>query len=168
MQVLVSDTSVIIDLERGDLIEPVFRLDYEFVVPDLLYEQELRPHGGERLLELGLGTVELDEHGVDSALRQRKQVRSLSLPDVFAYTLARLNDWVLLTGDGPLRALAERTNVECHGVLWVLDELETADLVDASRLHDALSRISGHLRCRLIRSTSRKEKFVSDYGNMRT
>lgn len=41
MPVLVSDTSVIIDLDRGALIEDLFRLPYEFAVPDLLFAREL-------------------------------------------------------------------------------------------------------------------------------
>ena len=42
MQVLVSDTSVLIDLERGSLLATCFRLAFRFVVPDLLYERELK------------------------------------------------------------------------------------------------------------------------------
>lgn len=41
MKVLVSDTSVLIDLERVQVLEPSFRLPFEFVVPDLLYDLEL-------------------------------------------------------------------------------------------------------------------------------
>ena len=36
MKVLVSDTSVLIDLERGSLLEISFALPFEFAVPDLL------------------------------------------------------------------------------------------------------------------------------------
>jgi len=156
LQVLVSDTSVIIDLERGRLLERVFQLRYEFVVPDLLFEDELRPYGGERLLELGLRVAELDDAGVSEAIQARRETPALSLPDVFAYTLARANSWVLLSGDGPLRALAERTNVECHGVLWIFDELEANALVDPQGLHDSLSLISQHERCRLPTPEIRK------------
>ena len=46
MKVLVSDTSVLIDLDRGSLVEATFRLPVEFTVPDLLYERELKDHGG--------------------------------------------------------------------------------------------------------------------------
>ena len=46
MKVLVSDTSVLIDLDRGSLVEPTFRLPFEFTVPDLLHERELKDHGG--------------------------------------------------------------------------------------------------------------------------
>ena len=34
--ILVSDTSVLIDLERGGLLEAVFTLPHEFAVPDVL------------------------------------------------------------------------------------------------------------------------------------
>ncbi len=42
MKVLVSDTSALVDLERGSLLDAAFRLPFEFVVPDLLYERELK------------------------------------------------------------------------------------------------------------------------------
>jgi hypothetical protein len=37
----VSDTSVIVDLERGALVDSCFRLPFEFAVPDLLYSREV-------------------------------------------------------------------------------------------------------------------------------
>jgi len=37
--ILVSDTSVLIDLERGGLLEAVFTLAHEFAVPDVLYDR---------------------------------------------------------------------------------------------------------------------------------
>jgi hypothetical protein len=59
VDVLVSDTSVVIDLERSQLIERVFRLPYRFVVPSALYEQEMQAYGGERLSALGLAVRSL-------------------------------------------------------------------------------------------------------------
>ncbi len=91
MNVLVSDTSVLIDLERGSFQETSFRLPYEFVVPDLLYERELKDYGGNRLLKLGLRVEELDGDGVARALAYRQRHPSLSVPDCFALTFARAN-----------------------------------------------------------------------------
>ena len=54
MTILVSDTSVLIDLERGSLLESVFSLSATFAVPDVLYERELKGYGGENLIALGL------------------------------------------------------------------------------------------------------------------
>ena len=53
-EVLVIDTSVLVDLDRGLLITEIFLLPFIFVVPDLLYHKELTPKFGNRLLELGL------------------------------------------------------------------------------------------------------------------
>ena len=50
----VSDTFVLTDLDRGSLLEAVFDQPLVFVVPDLLYERELRPYGGAPLLKRGL------------------------------------------------------------------------------------------------------------------
>jgi hypothetical protein len=40
--ILVSDTSVLIDLERGGLLEAIFGLPHEFAVPDVLYDREMQ------------------------------------------------------------------------------------------------------------------------------
>ena len=40
--VLVSDTSVIVDLHRGGLLDIALRLPYDVAVPDLLFERELK------------------------------------------------------------------------------------------------------------------------------
>ena len=53
MQVLISDANILIDMEVGGLLEPLFALPFQFKVADLLYYEELEeqhPH----LPELGL------------------------------------------------------------------------------------------------------------------
>ena len=76
MKVLVADTSVLVDLDRGSLVEPMFRLPFEFTVPDLLYERELREHGGPGFVRLGLRVEELDGNGVSLALGYLRKRRS--------------------------------------------------------------------------------------------
>ena len=149
MAVLVSDTSVLIDLERGSFLEPVFRLPFEFAVPDLLYERELKNYGGSVLLEMGLRVEELDGTAVALALEYRRARRSLSLPDSFALSLSKTNSWTLLSGDGSLRALALEDAIECHGVLWLLDHLHQHRILDQDFLTEGLRRIAEHPRCRL-------------------
>lgn len=149
MKVLVSDTSVLVDLERGSLLGATFSLPVTLAVPDLLYEQELSNHNGPQLLNLGLKLLELDGQGVEIANNYRKQVRTISLPDSFALALAKTSDFILLTGDGALRNLAETEKVECHGVLWILDFLEQAQVVATTNLYEGLNKIANHPRCRL-------------------
>ena len=156
MKVLVSDTSVLIDLDRGLLVEPTFRLPFEFTVPDLLYERELKDHGGPDFIRRGLRVKELDGDGVSLALRYRRTRRSLSLPDSFALALAKTNSWTLLSGDRGLRELADEEQVACHGVLWLLDQIFEHHVIDRNNLSAGLAKIAAHPRCRLPKSEIRK------------
>jgi hypothetical protein len=149
MRVLVSDTSVLIDLERGGLLEAAFCLSWEFAVPDLLYKRELRDHNGPDLLRLGLRVEALDPDGLQLALHYQARVPALSLPDTFALALAKTNGWILLAGDGDLRRLAAAEAIDHHGVLWVLDQLLDQAQATPQFLHAALSALSAHPRCRL-------------------
>jgi hypothetical protein len=149
MRVLVSDTSVLIDLERGGLLEVAFRLSWEFAVPDLLYKRELHDYNGPDLLRLGLRVEALDPDGLRLALDYQTRVPALSLPDTFALALAKTNGWILLAGDGDLRRLAAVEEIDHHGVLWVFDQLLDQAQATAGDLHHALSALSAHPRCRL-------------------
>ena len=41
MQVLVSDSSVLIEFSKRDLLDRMFELRFQFAVPDLLFNEEL-------------------------------------------------------------------------------------------------------------------------------
>ena len=154
MNVMVADTSVLIDLERGGLLEQCFSLPYQFTVPDMLYRNELAgrrdgPEFGESLLALGLRVEELEGSEVSGAIRYRRERPNLSLPDAFALALAAARKWTLLTGDGVLRAFAARLSVVCHGVLWILDRLLESGITSPADLVSGLTSIRDHPRCRL-------------------
>ena len=151
MDVLISDTSVVIDLERSELIEHVFALPYRFVVPDALYEKEIKDYGGARLRELGLEIRALTGAQVAEAQRLRALERRISIHDSYALSLAKAEAAILLAGDAAMRRLADAEEVRCHGVLWVFDRLEEHQIVHAAALHAGLSRVIAHPRCRLPR-----------------
>ena len=155
--VVVSDTSVLIDLRRGELLTSAFRLPWGFAVPDLLYERELKPLGAaDELQNLGLRVEALDGAGVTVAIGYQRRRRELSLPDSFALALAKTNGWRLLTGDRALRELAAGELVDCHGVLWLLDRMLEEGTVNRHALREGLQAISTHPRCRLPRAEVRK------------
>lgn len=150
---LVSDTSVLIDLERGSLLQATFQLPTPLAVPDLLYERELRAYNGELLLSLGLRRLSLDPDGTAMAQTYMGRARGLSVPDAFALALAKQGGHVLVCGDRSLRDLATAEHVVCHGVLWVLDEILAANILSGADLAAALRVIAEHPRCRLPRAT---------------
>lgn len=149
MPILVSDTSVLIDLERGRLLEEMFRLPFEFAVPDLLYARELAGPLGDQLVALGLRVEVLTPSELSRATVVRRRNASLSTPDTFAFAIAESRKWTLLTGDGSLRELALAERVDMHGVLWLLDQLADGNHVTLDLLHQGLTTIFAHPRCRL-------------------
>lgn len=153
---LVSDTSVLIDLERGGMLAALFDLPFGIGVPDLMYEKEIKSWGGPDLVGLGLQVLELEAEGVALAQDYRARDPRLSLPDAFALALAKSGEHMLLAGDGALRSLASTEGVEHHGVLWVLDQLEATGVLTAAQLLTGLTAISGHPRCRLPKDEVRK------------
>ena len=141
MRVLVSDASILIELAKWSLLEDLFKLPFEFAVPDALYEDELIDLGEidrKQLQALGLRIESLDAEGVAQALRYQKARPKLTVHDCFAVTLAVTNDWALLTGDKRMRALADEEHVEVHGVLWVIDQLAEHRIVRKSTLTKVL------------------------------
>jgi hypothetical protein len=151
--VLVSDTSVLIDLERGDFIDACFRIDAtEFVVPDLLYRRELAEYGGSRLIDRGLRVVGLSPDELLLVQEVRQGRPRLSLVDAYAFSLASSRRWTLLSGDAELRSVAAGQKVPCFGLLWMLDRLFDGGFVAGARMVDGLQRIADHPRCRLPRS----------------
>lgn len=151
MPFLVSDTSVIIDLERGDLLRASFALSDSFVVPDLLFAQELDDEFGRELVAMGLVVEELEGSEVARATALRRMEARLSIADTFAYALAHGRGWFLLTGDRVLREAAEAEGIAVHGVLWLLDRMEAEGVCDHPTLHAGLTKAADHPRCRLPR-----------------
>lgn len=148
-ELLVSDTSVLIDLDRGGILAALFQLPFEVGVPDLLFQRELSTWANTDWPQLGLKVLTLDHGGVTLAQTYRSRDRRLSAADAFALALARTGPHMLLAADGAVREMAAAEGVECHGVLWVLDELEHAGLLTPQQLLDALTSICQHPRCRL-------------------
>lgn len=142
MQIIVSDTCCMIDLAKAAMLEEMLRLPYTFVMPGPLFNDEwltLDDDGKERLRGLGLEVRDLPGPSVARAQAYFNDNRGLKLNDCFALVLAEDTDEsMLLTGDARLRTLAETSNVDVHGALWITDELERHGIVEIQRLHDAL------------------------------
>ena len=162
MIILVSDTSVLIDLERGGLLEPAFSCGLTMVVPDLLYARELEAENGPLLRKLGLGVIALNPDEVNYSQQLRTQQPGLSLPDCFALSCARRNGHALVSGDKLLRTEAQAKHCVVYGLLWILDQMEASGKVSTATLHEGLSRIWNHPRRRLPKNdvTARLQRWL--------
>lgn len=134
------DANILIDLSRGDLLTWFFALLFQFAAPDGVLDELVEPDR-ERLWQTGMQRAALTDEQLLAAALLSAEHRRLSLGDCTALIVARDAQAMLLTGDAGLRALAQEHGVVVHGVLWVLDELEAASLLDGPALAVCLRRM---------------------------
>lgn len=133
----VVDTSVLIDLHIGKLLNEFFQLPYSFFAPDVIIA-ELHEPDGQTLLKLGLQQSQLAGSQILEVLQLRAQHRQPSVNDIFALVTAREIKAILLTSNGSLRKLAHAHEIPVHGTLWVLDEMIRLTIIGSARALIAL------------------------------
>lgn len=137
MRVLVSDSSILIEFSKREILEKMFELDFQFAVPDLLFNEELidlGPYSRQDLLDFGLRVESLDADGVQTAISYQAERTALSLVDSFALALAGVHGWRLLTEDKPMRRFAELKQIAHLDALWVVDRLVDTGLISDSHV----------------------------------
>ncbi len=150
MKVLVSDSSVLIEFSKRDLLDKMFGLEFQFAVPDLLFHEELIDLGAysrQGLLGFGLRVESLDADGVEMAMVYQFERPALSLVDSFALALADRQGWHLLTEDRTMRSVAESKGIAHLGALWLVDRMLDAGILSVSQVVAALEAMQDDPRC---------------------
>jgi predicted nucleic acid-binding protein len=145
IQVIVSDTSCLIDLRKGGLLTTALELPFQFMVPLPLIAAELHDFTESDWVDLrerGLQVIDLDAAQVQRAIALKVQFPGLSAYDCFSLELTRSTPRAtLLTGDQQLRRRASALGVEVHGILWLCDHIERTSGLALEDLADALDRL---------------------------
>jgi predicted nucleic acid-binding protein len=122
MLAYISDANILIDVEVGGLMAPMFSLGYQFAVPDVLFFEELaEQHAHWR--GMGLQVKSLSAQGVDRVQALSQKYKRPSRNDLFALALAEHAQCPLLTGDAALRSAAEAEHIEVKGTIWLVSEM---------------------------------------------
>lgn len=140
MLLLISDANILIDIEIGGLIAPMFGIDYRFAVPDVLFYEELEGQHA-YFLDMGLEIREFDETMVARVAELAAQHTRPGRVDLFALVLAAKEKCPLLTGDKDLKAAAESESVEVRGTLWLVTEMVKAGKVTVQVARSAYQRM---------------------------
>ena len=144
MILLVNDASILIDLLKADLIEPFFQLEYELHVSDLVANEVQEENAADldafvRDGKLKKKTFDFEELMAIQLLEV--QHKALSVPDCSCLYLSQKLSATLLTGDAPLRRIAEQNKIPVHGLLWVFDELINHDRISRKTASAKLKHI---------------------------
>ena len=150
MKILVSDSSILIEFSKRELLDRMFELEFQFAVPDLLFHEELIDLGAysrQDLLGFGLKVESLDAEGVEMAIAYQSERPALSLVDSFALALADRQGWQLLTEDRTMRSVARSKGIAHRDALWVVDNMLVADILSASQVVAVLEAMRDDPRC---------------------
>lgn len=142
MKIAVKDACLLIDLEAMGILDTWFLLGIETLTSDLIVEEVRGRHPGilsyVRSGALCVESVPLFEL---IQMHARLEALGLSLADVSVFYLAQRRKAMLLTCDRALRQHAGRQHIECHGSIWVLDQLVSANLLAGSVAADKLEAL---------------------------
>lgn len=144
-KLLISDANIIIDMEVGGLIKQMFRLDYEFAVPDVLYETELKENHS-NLPKLGLRRLELQPESVAYAVELAARYRRPGRIDLMTLALAKQEQCRLLTGDQALRDAGGAEGIEVVGTIWLVGEMLRAKIVSKKDARVAYNKMKESAR----------------------
>lgn len=154
MQLLISDSNILIDLIVVGHIKTMFRLPYKFAVPDILFEEELKIHHSE-LLSYGLEIRSLSSETVAYAFELSAKYTQPGTNDLFALALAKECSCPLLTGDGALRQAAESEAVVLFGIIWIIEHMvrqHLINIVEARELFETMREQKRRLPWDLVRA----------------
>jgi len=135
MLLIISDTSVLIDIECGELTSAMFSLPWQFAVPDTLFDEELAERHS-HLVRFGLMSKTMGGDLVAEAYGLHQKYIKPSVNDMLALTLAKHEGCQLLTGDKALREAAKELNVEVHGTIWLVEQILKSEkiTIDVARV----------------------------------
>ena len=136
-----SDTNVWLDFEYIKRLHHPFLLEHSYYLSNLTYEEEIqqseaiRKAVADNLLQIT--NVPYDELALASEYAARYP--AITFYDAVAMSIAKCRGWILLTGDGALRNAAKQEKVECHGTIWVYDELKKNGLITLDEFRSAMT-----------------------------
>lgn len=143
--VVIQDTSILIDLVNGGVLGAWFRLGIATVVTDFVLNEvqdgpqwtQIEPMVGAGILEVA-SVPDADATRWYGEIAEISRANGISIADASTYLYAREHRVPLLTGDWRLRAISLREDLEVRGILWILDELVAATVLNGKVAASAL------------------------------
>lgn len=150
MHLLLSDRSLVIDLERGQFWELLLP-HFEIVVPDVLWERHFDQEEKKGLLHAGLNVLELSDAEVRLATNYLRQLQSkgISAADAFALVLTQTFDGTLLTHNHHLYTFAQGKAISTQTLRDLVEYLITDKGVLAHALYQKFSLVCQYKHCGL-------------------
>ena len=150
-KLIVSDTSIFIDLISINVLDKLFLLPCDICTTDFVVN-EIKWSNQRTEIDKHIKTKELKtvSFGFEELIKISElcSTSRTSMTDCSVWYLAKETGGRLITGDGKLRRAVEKDNVKVSGILYVFDNLveyNIMDKVSASALLEQLMAINPRL-----------------------
>jgi len=134
-------------MEDCGLTQVMLGLPYQFLIPDILFYEELEESHPD-LLEQGLTPLELSGESMIKAQELGSIYINPSRNDCIALAASIQEECTLLTGDKALRNAAKKEGVKIKGTIWIVEELINNGLINkqtAIRAFDIMKEAGSRL-----------------------
>ena len=120
-----SDTNIWFDFEAIGHLEHPFLLNHSYFISDFTDDEEINSSEGIKKIVTSdcLQVTSVNNQELALVNKLTIKYKNLSFYDLVALAIAIKRKWVLLTGDGLLRNAAVNEKIECHGSIWIYDQL---------------------------------------------
>jgi len=133
MRIVINDANILIDLIHLQMIHLLFELKHlELKTTDFVFEELETPQRAILQIFIDQGTLEIlesEEKDLENIFNLLNKTSGLSFEDCSVWYFAKINNGILLTGDGKLRKQSSQDGIEVRGILFVFDELLKAGLI---------------------------------------
>jgi hypothetical protein len=151
-QLLVSNSSILLGLERANLLVPLLALPLEISITDLLYEREVKGYNGPALQKLGLCIRPLTAEMVASASIQYRSITpTLCRDETQALILAKQSALSLLGSHPTLARIAQAQNVPFFWLKDALVLLLEQQVLSDRIFHQRIHAMHTSVRCPFIK-----------------
>jgi predicted nucleic acid-binding protein len=140
------DATILLDFIAGDIFDTLFFLPVEFLTSDFVADEVSKTYSFEDLEGFGLQVLELNEEQMLEIEVLQSHHLELSPGDLSVYVLSKSMTALLISGDSPLREMAETQGIEYHGTLWLLEELVTRGLLSPENAARSLNMMLDNKR----------------------
>ncbi len=122
-KIAVKDANVFIDMEYMGILDLWFQLGYETITSDLVVRELEDGMHFQAIAYVESSHIRALSLPLDAVVEIQESHAGISSTDAAVLHIAIQHKALLLTGDRRLRSAAKVEVVECHGSIWVLDQL---------------------------------------------
>lgn len=148
MKIVVYDANIIIDLIELGLLQSFFKLEFEFVVTSLVFEElfeEQQSVLNHYVVNKVLKIHEMTPEQLNEIHKIERSKPTLSIQDCSAFYQAKIENGILLTSDNALRKYAKSKRINVHGHLWIFDQMYKREVITGRIAIDKLNELCHHV-----------------------